>query len=668
VQLWLAKQTKRFVVIQEAIYILINALLPVMFFTFASGWSKVTKKFPLDYSADILQYGNWVSNAQHGSVLFTKHLGGPLGQEYGLSAYGYEWVQSKFVSIFAHYSSGPWLAMNRYIIFTYVLTGLLGYLSLRWLGASKVFATLGSVAFNMIQAHETFAIQELHLAMIGVIPVTLALLVKISTGTPLLSLFDSKSNSTSNKFKSNSTSIRFKSNSTSNRLLSLLSLILVTLLIFTSAFYYDMLIIVLYFSTAVILVLHKKKRIYAVRTTLVGLALCIPLAISYFPIIIARLHNQLGISEPSTADRRPFAAYANGGDFFSLFAPTSPNSVYYHFISHIGEIRNFFAEYWTSSINNNAEYSIHPMGLAVPGLVLTAILIYFQYSKGSLSISQIKLDLPQIISALGIFILTFFWFLRGGIGTFFSFAFPFMRSYSRLSVFLIYLAIALLAMIASHPAKFGKLISIISAFALLLVAIDNVTSNGVITQKISISMAKQVGANELPGASQLASGFTIRTLGILGTQNLVKSAESLLPTGCTVLELPLVSFPVDFGIGVVSYYGYEELKPGIEPGTVNWSGGGLPGTPNNSYEDKWLPSYANGNYSTFIPSIKKSNFCGVLMFRGLQDGFADAGPSAGSHYGSGEALTPLLISTFGRPCYSDIASAVDLYCLKAKGI
>jgi len=646
---WLAQRTKSLKKIQEFGYMLVSAILPVIFFTRASGWTKIVKKYPLDYSADILQYGNWVSNAQHGSVLFTRHFGGPLGQQYGLSAYGFEWVQSKFVSIFAHYSSGPWLAMNRYIIFSYAATGLLGYLSLRWLGIGRVLASLGSVAFNMVQIHETFAVQELHMAMIGVIPIALALLIKISTGTPLLSLF------------------KLQSNSIFNKPLSLLTLSLVTLLIFTSAFYYDMLLLVIYFSVAVLLALHKSKRMYAARTTLVGVALCIPLVISYLPIVIARLHNHLGISEPSTADRRPFAAYANGGDFFSLFAPTSPNSVYYRLISHLGEVRNFFAEYWTSPINNNAEYSIHPMGLAVPGLVLTALLIYFQYSKGSLSISQIKLDLPAFAPALGIFILTFFWFLRGGIGTFFSFAFPFMRSYSRLSIYLIYLAIALLAMIASHPTKFGKLISFISAFALLLVAVDNISSNGVINQSVSISMVKQVGVNELPGASALASGFTMRTLGILGTQNLVKNAELLLPTGCTVLELPLVSYPVDFHIGVVSYYGYEELKPGIQPGTVNWSGGGLPGTPNNSYEDHWLPSYENDNYLTFIPSIRKSNYCGVVLFRGLQDGFASSGPLAGSHYGTGEALTPLLISNFGRPCYSDIASAVDLYCVQAKG-
>ena len=635
--------------IQESIYLIVNAILPVIFFTRTSGWSKISEKYPLDYSADILQYGNWVSNAQSGSALFTKHFGGPLGQQYGLSAYGFEWVQSKFVSFFASYTSGPWLAMNRYIIFSYVLTGILGYLSLRWLGTNKAIATFGSLAFNMIEIHQRFAIQELHMAMIGIIPIFLALLIKISTGTPLLSLF------------------RLPFRSKYNKLVTFLLLSLMTLLIFTSAFYYDMLLIVLYFSVALIFALHRSKRIYSLRVAFLGVMISIPLFISYVPIIIARLHNHLGISEPSTADRRPFAAYANGGDFFSLFAPSSPKSLFYHFISQIGEVRSFFGEYWTSPINNNAEYSSHPLGLVVPGLLLVVILLYLQYSKGFLVLTKIKNALPQLMPSLWIFILTLLWFLRGGIGTFFSFVFPFMRSYSRLSIFLVYLAIVVLALVASHPTKFGKLISIIATICLIIVTLDNVSSNSLITQEISADMTKQVGVNELPGASHLATGFTIRTLGILGTQRLVHTANSLLPSGCTVLELPLVSYPVDFGIGVVSYYGYEELKPGIEPGGINWSGGGLPRTPNNAYQDKWLPFYEKGNYANFLPSIKKSNYCGILMFRGLQDGFNEAGPASGSYYGSGEALTSSLISTFGRPCYSDVSSAVDLYCLKKSG-
>ena len=634
--------------IQEIIYLLINAILPMILFMRVSGWSKISAKYPLDYSADILQYGNWVSNAQSGSVLFTKHLGGPLGQQYGLSAYGFEWIQSKFVSIFADYSSGPWLAMNRYILFSYILTGLLGYLSLRWIGISRAFSTFGSLAFNMIEIHQRFAIQELHMAMIGVIPIFLVLLIKISTGSTLLTLF------------------RFPLKPHAKRVCTFLLLTSMTLLIFTSAFYYDMLLIVLYFSVALFFVFHKSKRIYALRTALAGGMLCIPLLISYLPITLARLHNHLGISEPSTTDRRPFAAYANGGDFFSLFSPSSPNSLFYHAISKVDEVRRFFLEYWTSPINNNAEYSTHPMGLAVPGLLVLTLLIYFQNSKGSLVLPKIRRALPQLFSSFWLFILTFFWFLRGGIGTFFSFTFPFMRSYSRFSIFLIFLAIAMLALVASHPTQFGKLISVIAATSLVLVTLDNISSNSLISQEISNSMTKQVGVNELPGASKLATGFTIRTLGILGTDKLVRNANILLPAGCTVLELPLVSYPVDFGIGVVSYYGYEELKPGIEPGNVHWSGGGIPGTPNNAYQDRWLPSFQKGSYTNFLPSIKKSNYCGILMFRGLQDGFASAGPAAGSYYSSGEVLTSTLISIYGRPCYSDISSAVDLYCLTQK--
>ena len=627
----------------------LSGLLPVLIFIRLSSWGSLKLRDPLDYSADILQYGNWVANAQKGSVLFTHHLGAPLGQQLGLSAYGYEWIQAKFVSLFASYSSGPWLAMNRYLIFTYLLTGITTYLSIRWMRVTPLVALIGSLAFNGAIFHETFAVQEIHLGMLASIPPAIVLCIKILQGSTLENLLVSSKGVLT------------------RRLINGSVVILISSLSFTGAFYYQMLLVILIASTVVLLLVRKMIR-RAMRQLTYMIIMIIPLVIGYAPIIFARLNNQLGLSEPSTSDRRPFAVYANSGDLFSLFSPTSPNSLYYRLFSKVGEFKSFMTEYWSSPIINNSEYSIHPLGLALSFVIILYAIIFIiarwdRTNKGERISFE---DAVKVSSTL--LLISVIWFVRGGLGTFASFLFAYMRSYSRLTIVVLFISVMILCLCATASSWRASKLRWLALAMVSIVALDNWSATTKISQNSTVSMVKQVGQNELPGSSIGAQGFAVRTLGIQGTRRLTREATQKLPPNCSVLVLPLVSFPVDFHFGLVSYYGYETLKPGLEPSQINWSSGGIPGTPNNSYVDKWLPDYQEAKYGAFLPSISTAGFCGILMMRGLQDGFNLAGPGSGSKYGSGEDFTTLLIQRFGAPCYSDIDSAIDLYCLKKNRI
>jgi hypothetical protein len=74
---------------------------------------------PISYSGDILFYANTVFNAQIGNVFIGSSLGGPTGQQIGLSAFGVFWIPMWIVGQLASPENGPWLAMFRWWLGTF---------------------------------------------------------------------------------------------------------------------------------------------------------------------------------------------------------------------------------------------------------------------------------------------------------------------------------------------------------------------------------------------------------------------------------------------------------------------------------------------------------------------------------------------------------------------
>lgn len=619
-------------------------LLSSIIMIWQSALNRIDMRAPLDYFADTLQYANWVSNAQSGDVLFNFRLGAPLGQQYGLSAYGYEWIQAEIIGSFASANAGPWLAINRYILFCTFMAAFTAYISFRWLGSNKTLSLLGAVIFSAVPYFTGSSGQALNLGMVATIPLVITACIKLLEGKNLQDLV-----------------FNYRS-SKRNYILNASCLFVIAFFGFLGAFYYQMLLILIIFSTTLILLIRKQFESAKAGTYFIGFMM-IPLLISYAPIIFSRLYNQLGISEVSTGDRRPFAVYANSGDLFSLFSPLSPDSFIYGQLSKIGPIMNFFNEYWSSSINNNAEYSGHPIGTT---LIVTLILFSIFYIRNRWK--QVIYDSKKFFSSdlnaiLTLLLVSILWYVRGGFGTFAGFVFPYMRVYSRVSVIILFISIAFLFAIIRNHSSYSKKSYILSVALATILAVDSSSSMYPIRQTDTDVIIKAVGTDELPGASKFKDGLEVRTLGIKSTRNLIAKAEEKLSKECSILVLPLVNFPVDFQIGVASYYGYETIKPGLEPSSLNWSSGGIAGTPNNLFVEKWLPNYREARYQEFLSAVQSSGYCGILNLRSLQQLFHDYNLTGNMNYGPSEGLTTELVARFGAPCYSDIDAALDLYCL-----
>jgi len=622
---------------------IISGGLSTLVFYSRSGWSQISMDQPLLYFGEPLYYANLVRNAQLGDALFGKNLGAPLGQQFGLSAYGYEWIQNEFVALFASLSGGPWLAINRFVLYTFWITAFCAYISFRLLKLYRIPSFLGAIAFTLIPYHQPYSVG---LANMSGFVLMLAVLFRIVIGKNLTNLLtDHFGQRYSEKL---------------NRALNLSLLLSVVLFQLTSTLYYLIFAIILtltligYFT---ILNFDSQKLRTLVLVFFLQIAVIL---LDLAPIIFSRLKAGLTLNEQSTGDRRPFAAYINGGDPLALFMPFSDRSIYYDLASKFPRFRNFYTEY-SSQIKDGYEYIIYPGGLIVLLAALLLVLKLFGTrlnSNDTIEWRSMNLELRVLVSLL---LLCIAWYSRSGLGTLFSFFFPYVRGYARFSVFVLFISIAVIAMMASD-AKSLK-IKFLAIFSLILVNLDVVSNIYVINQSNTNSMVRIVGESERERQPIGSDEISFRSLGHLGTTKLVDFAEKNLESACSVQVLPMSSFMVDFNLGVVSYYNLDLIKPGLEPSTIRWSSGGISGTPNNAFTDSWLPSYQKGEYGNLIQELKSQGNCGILFFRGVQDAFNQAGKNKEFQYGKSEGLTELLLKNFGPPCYSDIESAVDMYCI-----
>ena len=344
---------------------------PVFIFMNKSGWLTLKIAQPLMYFADPLYYANMVANAQQGHPLRGEHLGGAGGQQYSMSAYGFEWAQSLFVSWFANAQEGPFLAQNRFFIYTIAATSITAFLALRYLGIPTFYSAIGGMAYSLIPDHQPYSVG---LANMSVIPIALAIIWKIQMGIKVENLFPFL--------------YRQSTKESTRKWVSILVLICIAFFELTAATYYILLITLLASSICLILLIFpgnlRKIGNYAIfiSTQLFALVVCLA------PIIYNRLSNGQTFSEPSTGDRRPFAAYANGGDLISLISPFSERSILYKVLSKFGVYENFYKEYTSSSITSGTEYVIHPFGLI---FILVFLIVFFAVVNRNYKKSQFHL-------------------------------------------------------------------------------------------------------------------------------------------------------------------------------------------------------------------------------------------------------------------------------------
>ena len=628
-----------------------SGVISIYLFVLRSGWQHLKISQPLMYFADPVYYANLVANAQQGNPLHGYHLGGLAGQQYSMSAYGFEWVQSSFVSLFASAQAGPWLATNRFLIYTFFATAVCSFLALKYLKIPTLYCFFAAIAFSLIPDHQPYSVG---LANMSVLPPALVVMWKLYGGASVTELFPWLTRRLQSERKKFTVSV--------------LILLLLALFELTAATYYILLLILFGLSLVAVL-LFKPGNARIIHNFLIFiLTQVVALIICLGPILFNKLTSGLSFSEPSTGDRRPFAAYANGGDLTSLVSPFSERSFFYRILSHFKVFKNFYSEYTTSSMTTGTEYIIHPFGLLFLAFALLVVILIIKHNyKPNLLPQNYKSKLPvqrKLFSEsqkIGlVFIgLALAWYFRGGLGTLTAFLFPYVRGYARFNAIVTFLALATLG---TFIEKLNHKKTILIMAIVFCVLVDTTSSIAKIFVNNQIALTKEIGKDEIPGSASAIKNLKFTSLGYDETTKLLKFTNNTLRKGCLVYELPMMHFPVDFSIGIPSYYSYELIKPGISGTSQIWSAGGIPCTPANGSFDALWPAYANSNLIALDSALKLEKACGVLIFRSIADDISVAGNSLGNHFPSSLSLIDNLTLQYGKPCYVDDNSRITLFC------
>lgn len=626
---------------------LMVGLASLIIIRWRSGWGALDAEAPMMYHGDMLQFGNMVLNAQLGNVFLGHPLGAPSGQQIGLSAYGVEWIQMWLTAHMAPSTNGPWLAIARYWQLTYLLSGVTAYLALRWIFISRFAAVLGAIAFTLIPIHEV-TYDACDLATIQVLPLVLALAFRLVGGSSLAELVPS----------SWGLSTRWR------RRAGLIVVVLCTLFAVTGGNYYMLFNLFILGSAAVVMMARRRWWRRARRLAVTAGCALVPLVLAYSPVVLGRLAAGLGLSEEATSDRRAFAAYANGGDPFALFLPYRGGFLM-STLRSVPVIDKFFREYDTAAITGEI-YAVFIGG----SVILTALIVVAIICVGG----GRRVDLFRRISptpalvkaAIAVGSLTVLWYGRGAFGTFLGFLLPQVRGYARAATLVAFCAVALLGLVATFRDYFGRAIRWLAIGFLCLAVIESISGSFRMPQVdpnavgIDSPITPREVANPIVGF-----GINVTTPGPLGTKRLVAAAEQKLAPGCTVLVLPLTSFPVDFATGVVSYRSYDTLKPGLMNSDLGWTSGGFTGTPNNLFVDTWIAPYRQGGYAPMLAAADAAGYCGAVFFPSLHDSFYRAGPLNGSEYVKPASdVQGSLVAHYGRACYVEPEAGVELYCRK----
>ena len=144
---------------------------------------------------------------------------------------------------------------------------------------------------------------------------------------------------------------------------------------------------------------------------------------------------------------------------------------------------------------------------------------------------------------------------------------------------------------------------------------------------------------------------------------LVEEADKSFAEGCSVLVLPVTTYPVDFPATIVSYLTYETLKPGLVSSDLSWTSGAIPDTPGSHPNARFRELFLARDYERLQSESKDAGSCGVVMFSGLQDAIAKANPS-----GFDDSSTIRDRFSIGYPdiCFEEEETGIVLMCDKAK--
>lgn len=563
---------------QDYFSLVLSAILPLLLFAiFFQIWNVDFRQLVFNYDKIDLFMGNdsmlaavTIKSIVHSGWYFSDDMIG-LPHIDGKPFYFHDFpvhadlLNFVIIKIFTCFTSNPFLILNGFFIATLSFVSTSSFLVLKHFKISNFTALLISILFAFTPYH--FVRNTLHLFLSNYMMIPPIVMVTLWIACDKIQAFH-RNEKGRFYFKPN----RF-----------FIIAFIICCIASTTGIYYAFYSCIFFIFAWFLSSLENGKFIN--RSLFSALCLCATISIIVIslqtPSIIYWLQNGFN---SQVANRNVSQSYTYGLKIISLFLP-----IKVHYFDYFSNIKIAF-----DTIAEGIETPAESLGIfASAGLIFLLIWPFSKSSsdhKSSLLQKTIKKfsltkDDQNLISRISFLsLLTILFGTIGGLAMFTALPFPMFRAHARLSIFIAFLALFLVAIIFDKIINNKKLKPILSKFFVLII--------------FTIAIFDQVG-NVSSDSIQNAEMRKYSN----SAKNFVESIEARMPAKSIIFQLPISTFPEgdDYSLSL----GYLYSK------NLRWSYPAIKGRESAN----WQEMVSNLNFADFISELKKEGFSGVYIDR-----------------------------------------------------
>jgi phosphoglycerol transferase len=529
-----------------ALLFLICITIIVIIFDLAEGRLNI----PLSYNGDTLPLSVAIRN-DIDTGFWTKSLrsGAPIGTDYIANVFNTQNFEELTKWILAKITKDVFIAENLYYFSLIVSTGVISFFVFRRLQIGRLFAIPASLTYAFSPYIFWRNVGHLSYSPYHFVPLSVLLCVWLFSDDRFL---------------------RLKGFWQYRR--NILAIIFMLLISTNGTVYYPSFTFYMLVITGLYCLLANGKKIVFIKSLVMGGFVIVSMALNAFPLVCKML------SGDSVWNTSPAEAEIHGLKIIQMFMPISGHG--------FEPLQNFIDRYNQSAplVHENIAAYIGMAGCV--GLIL-AVFIFLKRPEGW----------PTLFSNLNVFLILLC--TIGGFGSMLAFmGMRFLRGYNRVSIFIMFLSLAILCYVLQHISEKLKTGNKKSAKVFVYIAVFLFFSVGIVEQ---IAGAWILSDNSKKSVEEQFNSdkryFTqIEEFCIQETQN----------ASPMIFQLPYAAL---FGTDLLYPKIYNDFIPFLQTEALRWSGGGLVDTKGDFVNRQIcdLPS------DELVKAISKIGFDGIML-------------------------------------------------------
>jgi hypothetical protein len=524
---------------------------------------------PFAGSGDALFFQMFVKDAlEQGWVLTNPELGAPFGQElHDFPVAGVGVLHVLAIKSLGLFSSNPAAVLNAYFLLSFPLSALSAFAVLRWLRLSCVVAVAAAVLFALAPYHFLRGESHLLLAVYFQVPLSAYLILAIYLGSPLLA----------RRADAGRRVLRYVTPRT-------LTTLAICVVVGLSDVYYVAFTALLAAAATLIAGAVRRQRSTLVTGAVVTISVVAVAGLALSPNLVYRAEH---------GDNPALARHADESEAFSLNLTGLIMPVNGHRLDGLAGVRERYSD--ATRVGREAA----PLGL-LAGIgflwLLGVALALCLGAAGWLTRDSRQRSLATAnLTALLIG-------TTGGVSAVIAYGIsPELRTWSRLSIFIAFFALAALGLVADAAwerlaRRRGR------APALGIAALAAVVVIGVLDQT-SPSFA--------PRYTALAAEYE-------SDRAFVSRIEGTMGAGAPIFQLPYMRFPDEDEFARLQ--DYDLMRGYLHSRDLRWSYGAMKGRPQD-----WQAATVNLPLTMLVPMVSSAGFQGIYLDR---FGYSDDGATA----------------------------------------